>query len=238
MKKLIVDQGVWDLFPEVKVYVLKLHDFDNTVTDEKDAVMSKLLKKAACEGEKFVPNEPISQNPVIIQWRDVFKQFKTKKGARSSIEALLKRVQKGNTVRPINPLVDLYNVASMTYGVPIGSEDTTKIAGDMHLGIAKGGEDFFPLGADVSAPTLEGEVCYFDDEGAVCRCFNWREAERTMITEDTSHAAIIIEAINEEQAERAQEAQTALQALIKEHLAVESEAAVITKDQPEAVITK
>ena len=40
--------------------------------------------------------EPVlSQNRAIAVWRDAFQRFKTKKGARSSIEALLKRVDRG-----------------------------------------------------------------------------------------------------------------------------------------------
>lgn len=136
MTKLIVDNEFWDLFPQAEIYLLRVNDLNNEISDEKDAVMANLLKQAAKAGEAFVLDEPISQNEVIAQWRQAFQQFKTKKGARSSIEALLKRVQKGNIVRPINPLVDLYNVASMANGVPIGAEDTSKIAGDMHLGLA------------------------------------------------------------------------------------------------------
>ncbi|MCZ0718103.1 B3/4 domain-containing protein [Aerococcus kribbianus] len=236
MTKLIVDNEFWDLFPQAEIYLLRVNDLNNEISDEKDAVMANLLKQAAKAGEKFVPDEPISQNEVIAQWRQAFQKFKTKKGARSSIEALLKRVQKGNIVRPINPLVDLYNVASMANGVPIGAEDTSKITGDMHLGLAQGGEDFWPLGAEESAAALEGEICYYDDQGAVCRCFNWREAERTMITEESQQAVIVIEAINAQQAQRAQEAQTQLQSLLAEHLGVQAEAEIINIENKEATI--
>ncbi len=40
----------------------------------------------------------------------------------------------------------------------------------------------------------------------VCRCLNWREAQRTMLTEETKDAVLVIEAIKEEQASRAREA--------------------------------
>ncbi len=53
-----------------------------------------------------------------------------------------------------------------------------KLVGDLSLGQAKGGEPFFQLGADEDAPTLEG-IIYYDQEGAVCRCLNWR-GQRTM----------------------------------------------------------
>ena len=56
-----------------------------------------------------------------------------KKGARASIEALLKRVSQGKTFDPINPLVDIYNSVSLEYAVPCGGEDLDQIAGQMHL---------------------------------------------------------------------------------------------------------
>jgi len=43
-----------------------------------------------------------------------------KKGARSSTEALLKRVSQGREFNPINPLVDVYNSVSLSYAVPCG----------------------------------------------------------------------------------------------------------------------
>ena len=75
--------------------------------------------------------------------------------------------------------------ASRRYGVPVGIEDRDKIAGDMHLGKAKGGESFQPVGADKDDPAREGEILYYDNEGAVCRSLNWRDAQRTMLTSDS-----------------------------------------------------
>ena len=41
------------------------------------------------------------------EWRQVFTKFKTKKGTRSSIEALLKRVSLGREFNLINHVVDI-----------------------------------------------------------------------------------------------------------------------------------
>ena len=97
----------------------------------------------------------------------------------------------------------------------------SKLVGGLSLGQAKGGEPFFPLGAEEDAPALEGEIIYYDQEGAVCRCLNWREAQRTMLTEDTKDAILVIEAINDEQAKRAQTAMQELKDLAKEYFGVE-----------------
>lgn len=106
-------------------------------------------------------------------------------------------MSQGRECNPINPLVDIYNSVSLSYAVPCGGEDLAKIVGDLCLGRAQGNEFFFPLGAESDAPALADEMIYFDEQGAVCRCLNWREAQRTMLTEETKDAVL---AINEDQA--------------------------------------
>ena len=59
-------------------------------------------------------------------WRDALQKFKTKKGARSSVEALLKRARDGKHIGTINPFVDMYNSVSVRYALPCGGEDIDK----------------------------------------------------------------------------------------------------------------
>ncbi|MGX7030951.1 B3/B4 domain-containing protein [Vagococcus zengguangii] len=206
MKNFIIEPSFWEIFPDAEIYFLHLPIIDNHHDNTKEAYLNELLKKATQEAQYFLPDENFSQNDVIQEWRQAFSKFKTKKGARSSIEALLKRANQGHEFQSINPLVDLYNSISLKYAVPCGGEDFDKIAGDFHLGKAQGGEPFFPLGADTDAPALPEEIIYYDDDGAICRCLNWREAQRTMLTEETTEAILVIEAINDSQRSRAKEA--------------------------------
>ncbi len=98
---------------------------------------------------------------------------------------MLKRVSTGKGLGTINPLVDIYNSISLKYAMPCGGEDMDKFIGDIRLTKATGDESFITLGSDKSEPPYEGEIVYKDDEGAICRCWNWRESVRTMLTEDT-----------------------------------------------------
>ena len=219
--KVTVDQAFWDLFPTARITVMSLYGIDNTVDEAKDPYFKELLDKGTKRAWEFIDEENYTQSEFVQEWRQAFSKFKTKKGARSSIEALLKRVHQGREFYPINPLVDLYNSVSMAYALPCGGEDMDKLVGGLSLGQAKGGEPFFPLGAEEDAPALEGEIIYYDQDGAVCRCLNWREAQRTMLTEDTKDAILVIEAINEEQAKRAQTAMQELKDLAKDYFGVE-----------------
>lgn len=188
------DKSFFELFPNAKLGIVTVYDMDNT---NKNVEVEALLESANEEAKKYLVNDQLSENEVIKVYRQAYQKFKTKKGARSSIEALLKRVKQGKPVGSINLLVDIYNSASLKFGLPCGAEDIDKFKGDLSLTITNGGDDFYTLGDDKNDPTLEGELCYKDGLSAVCRCFNWRDSVRTMIQQTTRNAFIIIELIDE-----------------------------------------
>ncbi len=229
MGKIIVDHEFWDVFPDAQLNVLIVTNIHNQCSEDNRSYFSALLRDASNDAKRYLTNETFSHNPVIDEWRKAFGRFKTKKGARSSIEALLKRVNQNREFSPINPLVDIYNSISLKYGVPCGGEDLQLIRGDLHLGKAKGGESFLPLGADHDSPALPEEIIYYDTEGAVCRCLNWREAQRTMLTEDTTNAVLVMESINKEQAQRANQAMAEMKERVDSYFRTESITTILNK---------
>ncbi len=230
MSKFVAENSFWELFPQAKLGVVLLKDMDNSGEVVKE--IKSLLSKSNREAEKFLVKGKFNENPAVAVWRAAYQQFKTKKGARCSIEALLKRVEKENPVSSINPLVDIYNSASLQYGLPCGAEDSDKFVGDLVLGITSGGDEFFLIGEGESSPTLEGELCYRDDKGAVCRCFNWRDGERTMITEDTKNAFVIMECLEPEREEDLKAALNMIAEYAEKYLNAKNEIKILEKDNP------
>lgn len=230
MARFVVEESFWNLFPTARLGVVVLRGIDNTPKDE--AAIATALTEAHAAALSHVPYETWTDNDVVSRWRNAFQQFKTKKGARSSIEALLKRVSNGNQIGSINPLVDIYNTVSLTYGVPVGGEDLAAVQGDVRLTIAAGGESFLPLGADDDEPALAGEVAYLDDAGAICRCWNWREAVRTMLTEQTTDAIMVLEAVDDSTDAQFWAAVDALATAIPHHLGGTAEVHRITREAP------
>lgn len=216
MKKFIIEEDFWELFPKAKIGIVVFKGIDNTVKNVKQ--YEELILKNQKEALKYLSNDNFSSNEVIKVWRDAFKKFKTKKGARSSIEALMKRVDKGSSIGTINPLVDIYNSISLKYALPCGGEDIDTFAGDLRLTKAEGEENFITLGSEKSAPPYEGEIIYKDDKGAVCRCWNWREAVRTMLTEDTKNAFLCIESVDENRSDDLDKALNELAELAEKNL--------------------
>lgn len=234
MKKFIVEDDFWQVFPNAKIGVVICHGIDNSIKDE--GRYKGLIEEAQKEALKYLPDAEFSQNPVIKVWREAFQKFKTKKGARSSIEALLKRVDKGNTIGTINPLVDIYNSISLRYALPCGGEDIDKFVGNLRLTKALGNEEFIPLGSEENSPPYEGEIVYKDDLGAICRCWNWREAVRTMLTEDTTNAFLCIELVDETREVEFENALKDLAKLVEENLGGTSKISVLNIDNKEIEI--
>lgn len=194
MKKFIIEDEFWSIFPDAKIGVVISYGIDNSIKDNEK--YEQLLQEAGKEALTHLQNGEFSSNKVIKVWREAFQKFKTKKGARSSIEALLKRVSKGNHIGSINPLVDIYNSISLKYALPCGGEDIDSFVGNIRLTKAIGDEKFVPLGSDENSPPFEGEIIYKDDVGAICRCWNWRESLRTILTENTKNAFLCIESLD------------------------------------------
>lgn len=234
MKKFIIEDDFWELFPNAKIGIITCNGIDNTIKDENQ--YKDMISQGEKEALTHLPNEEFSSNEVIKVWRDAFKKFKTKKGARSSIEALLKRVSTGKELGTINPLVDIYNSISLKYAMPCGGEDMDKFIGDIRLTKATGDESFITLGSDKSEPPYEGEIVYKDDKGAICRCWNWRESVRTMLTEDTKNAFLCIELVDENREKEFENALKELSQLVEKNLGGKSEISILHINNKEAII--
>ncbi len=235
MSKFVIEEPFWKLFPEAAIGVVVAENICNTEegNEERRPDIIEMLKQCNEEAKKYLAAPVFSENPVIAVWRQAFQKFKRKKGVRCSIEALLKRVEKGKEVGAINPLVDLYNCISLRYGLPCGGEDIDTFAGNLRLTVTEGGDPFLALGDEEAEETLPGEVCYIDDAGAVCRCWNWRDGQRTMLTEDTRRAVLVIESVDPDRCNALNDAIGHLAGLISEYLGATARTEILTRKHPE-----
>ncbi|UQS84006.1 B3/B4 domain-containing protein [Bombilactobacillus thymidiniphilus] len=229
MKQFNVQPAFWQIFPEAEIVGLVVDNVDNT-----GALPAKLLTTANEKAQQWVPNDPISANPVVQDWRKAYQQFKTKKGARSAVENLLKRAKQGKGVTSINPAVDLYNAVALTWAFPIGGQDLTKIQGNIELTVAQGGEEFIPIGEANVESALMGEVIYQDGESVICRCFNWRDSSRVEITSTTHQMIFYMENINPQRHNEVIQALELLQTYLQTYLQVTAKSFQLTKDHPQA----
>lgn len=186
----LIEEAFSSLFPAARIGTVVARGVDNRRGAEE---ARRRLTAAAAETAAGLPGGEIGAHPAVAPWRAAYRTFGAKPSKfRSSIEGLVRSARAGE-VRSINPLVDLYNAISLRHGLPCGGEDLAAVRGTIRLTRAVGGEDFVPLGAAQPAPPWPGEVIYRDDRGVLCRCWNWREAERTKLTEGTRTAFLCLE---------------------------------------------
>lgn len=217
------------LFPEATIAIAVVRGVDNTVDDPEIWPMLEVEINRAAESAN---TGEISQHPAVAPWRAAFAQFGVKPSKyRSSIEAMLRSAQSGR-LRSINPLVDLYNIISLRHRLPVGGEDLAKIVGDVRLTRARGDERFTPLGAEAPESPPPGAVIYRDDESVICSCWNWREAERTMLTPETTDAMLVIESIPPLDPTATRVAIDDLAALVTRHLGGTAQVFVLNAGNP------
>ncbi len=84
----------------------------------------------------------------IVSWREAFRSLSIKPSEyRPSIEAMARRVINGNELPSINALVDIGNIISLRYLLPVGGHSLNAVKQDIALRTAKGREIFIPFGS-------------------------------------------------------------------------------------------
>lgn len=241
MQKFIAEDSFWELFPDAAIGIIVARGLKSAdeVPQADAEKIAKLLADANEQANKYLTSNVISENEMVKVWREAYSKFKTKKGARCSIENLLKRVLKGNPVGSITPSVDIYNAISLKYALPVGGEDLDTVEGDFRLGITQGGDSFLPIGEDEEEPTLPGELCYRDDAGAICRCWNWRDGQRSALTDDSKNAILVIECVDPARVEALKEALEEFAGFMERYFgATIAERAIIDRENPELAIVE
>ena len=189
-----VDAAVFALRPDYRALLVAV---DGIVPGPSDQGSDALLQAAEAAAREALGGGPADQLPHVAAWREAYRAFGAKpKRTRNSLEALLRRAESG--LPRVNRLTDLYNAVSVLYQIPVGGEDLTRYAGAPRLKRAGGDEPFDTTadGVAVIEHPDPGEVVWCDDAGVTCRRWNWRQARRTQLREDTSTALFILDALD------------------------------------------
>ncbi len=104
-----------------------------------------------------------------------------------SVEALSKRVQKGNRLPNINPIVDLGNALSLKYCLPMGAHDIEKLDGDMTVRFSTTEDYFLPMGENEAEQMPDQELVYVSNHTVKTRRWIWRQSDDGKIDEKTGY---------------------------------------------------
>jgi DNA/RNA-binding domain of Phe-tRNA-synthetase-like protein len=142
---------------------------------------------------------PLSEIASLAAWRAAFRQFGANPTRnRSAAEALLRRLTKKGDIPSINMLVDMANLTSIRYGIPVASMDARDVQGPITVHFSDGTERFTELGSDQPVTPEVGEVVFSDEtKMVVARRWCWRQSAESASRPDTTDVIITIEAQHE-----------------------------------------
>lgn len=115
-------------------------------------------------------------------WRDAFSAAGWSPSRfPSSVEALNKRVQRGDNVPRINPTVDLANTTALYYSVPVGTHDIDTF-GDRPLDVRWSTQEdrFVDMKGGVESG-IDGEIVYTVGNDIRTRRWVWRQGRNGLV---------------------------------------------------------
>ncbi|PIY72199.1 lysine--tRNA ligase [Candidatus Roizmanbacteria bacterium CG_4_10_14_0_8_um_filter_33_9] len=148
------------------------------------------------KSQEHLTNDIISAYPEIVSYRKLYKEMNIDwHSRRPSPEALLRRIAKKKPLYQVNTCVDAYNQIVMKYKVSVGAFDLNKIQFPTALKFPKNTDQILLLGDTEPTTYKSTELAYFDKKGGYNIDFNYRDAQRTMVTESTTNLLINVDGI-------------------------------------------
>jgi DNA/RNA-binding domain of Phe-tRNA-synthetase-like protein len=182
--------------------------------------------------------EPLSQIPSLAAWRGVFRGFGLDPTQyRGAAEALLRRLTKKGEIPSINTLVDIGNLVSIRYALPVALFDLRVTIGAITVRFATGDERYTTLneaGEAQPAHPEPGEVIFADETGLViARRWCWRQSDESAMRDDTTQALVTVEAHHAGGLVDVGAALDDLQSLLARYAGGDSVTAILDADHPE-----
>jgi len=182
-----------------------------------------------------IGSTPLSELDSLAAWRSAFRAFGVNPTKyRSATEALLRRLTKKGDIPSINAIVDICNLVSIRYALPVAAFDTRKLNGPITVQFASGNEHFKPLFQKETEQPEPGEVIFADETKLVmARRWCWRQSDESATQPDTTAAIFTIEAHHRTGKTDIEAALTDLQQFLTEYVGGDFRTGVLDFDHPQ-----
>ncbi len=182
---------IFERFPGYARAVVLAYEVHNGPTKVE---LEKLLRQAEEAVRSQLSIDTIAEHPRIKSWREAYTAFGAKPSEfRSSVEAMTRRVLRGEQLPNINALVDIGNLVSLQHLVPVGGHAMDELTEDISLRFATGEENFTPFGSQELEHPLPGEVIFVEGSTVLTRRWTWRQANHTLTLPETRAIEINID---------------------------------------------
>ncbi|RLG83496.1 MAG: hypothetical protein DRO40_04525 [Thermoprotei archaeon] len=187
--KIIVDDDMKELPIRVIVMYFTVNKVTNSqvhplVYEEALKVIDKYKRTYNLSTLKDLPNIKLFRE---FLWRIKIDPTKM----RPSHEALLRRVLRTGEFPKINTIVDIGNLVSLKYLVPIGIYDLDKVKPPLVFRYSIDGEAFYPIGSD-AAKILRAGIPVLADSEKVLHIFPHRDSKFSAVSIKTNRILAIV----------------------------------------------
>lgn len=155
-------------------------------------------KKELIDTLTDLTQEQINAFPEVQSYRKMYKEMGVDwHSRRPSPEALLRRIVQKKGLYTVNTCVDAYNMIVVKHRVSSGAFDLDKIVFPTVLQFGSVGDTIHLLGDKAATELTQTEVSYFDKVGPFNLDFNYRDSQRTAVSESTKNILINIDGVHE-----------------------------------------
>jgi DNA/RNA-binding domain of Phe-tRNA-synthetase-like protein len=218
-------------YPQIVGGVILAKGMSNPPTS--DALRERYLAEQEAVKSR-IGDTPLSEIESLEAWRRAFSAFGVSPTQyRSAAEALLRRLTKKGDIPIINTLVDIGNLVSIRYALPVAIFDTREIDGVVTVHYSDGTENYTELGNDAILHPDVGEVIFSDTKKmVVARRWCWRQSESSAANDHTTEAVITVEGHHNQAQADVQQAVNDLLDLFKTYAGGTYESAILTVANP------
>jgi DNA/RNA-binding domain of Phe-tRNA-synthetase-like protein len=136
----------------------------------------------------------LKRDPVLAGFRELRRRVGgNAQKLPCSTDSLIRQLRRHGKLASINPIVDVYNCVALETRLTLGAHDLDEIRGEVVLTRAPGGERFQPLGGGPEQELEAGEYCYVDGSGDILCRLDYKQADKTRVTSETTRALFILQ---------------------------------------------
>jgi tyrosyl-tRNA synthetase len=225
--KFFVEPEVFEQIPELVVGLVQVKGLDNTKACPK---LHEALDEAVAASYEQVKESNLHDMAQLQPYRNAMKNAGINPNKYPcSIEALLKRIQKQNEFPHISDVVDLGNMISLKYKMPVGAHALNE---DQTLAIRSANETLAAANPDEKDALKTGEIVYAVDDEVRTRRWIWRQSAAGRMDESIDNVIYPIDGTSEN-IEEVKKALEELAELAQKRFGAEVKTGLVSKEMPE-----
>ncbi len=189
-----IGPAVAEKYPSITIGIAVIK---NVKINKNNAELSKKFDEFIHSQENLT-TEILGTYPEVKSYRQLYKEMGVDwHSRRPSPEALLRRVAQKKNLYRINDCVDAYNLVVMKNRISVGAFDLDKIKFPTILKFPQEGDEILLHGDNEPTKYKPMELAYCDQTGGYNIDFNYRDAQRSLVTDETKDLLINVDGIYE-----------------------------------------